>query len=122
MSKGRFKYWVVLVNLMALNAYALAAVHVEHRMQFQQSLPAAVSSAMHDCDMPCCHGQHASNHPTHSLSHCDCSTELCSAVQMQCIESFAQHLIPYVSDKVDAMSAVVPIQNPAQRFLKPPIP
>jgi len=116
-----WNYWLIVLNLLALNAYAMAAATAGHEFHSPLQSRSMMNPVMHDCVMPCCHGKHDSTQRDQQLSQCDCKTNLCSAVQMQSVAVTIILLSRNVSSNVDAMSTTIPVQNPVARLLRPPI-
>jgi len=129
MSKRGFKILLVLLNLLALNAYALAAVTIE-----ETASPTAMSMhhehvathgmhhasyVQHDCDMPCCKDKAHQSHPSHH-DDCACKAGVCSAMHLQSAPQVS-HSYFNNSCKVEVLSTTVLAQNLIQRALRPPI-
>ena len=136
MVNRRFKFLLVLLNLLALNAYALASVAVHDTSAVpthssKHHAQGAIPNSMHgnhdgnhdgkqDCVMPCCQEEGAPASSPHAHN-CACKAGLCSAMQLQSVAPQYINSKFNNSCKVDAMFTAMPAQNTAQRMLRPPI-
>ena len=132
MVNRRFKFLLVLLNLLTLNAYALASVAVHDtsavpthssKHHAQGAIPNSmqgIHDGKQDCVMPCCQGKDAPASSSHTHN-CACKAGVCSAMQLHTVAPHYIHSKFNNSCKVDAMFTAMPAQNTAQRMLRPPI-
>ncbi|HEX2584175.1 MAG TPA: hypothetical protein VHL14_03520 [Steroidobacteraceae bacterium] len=141
MRRRHFKFWLVILNLLAFNAYALNAVAalqphhaqsqmvqvaVHHGMTHQgmghkgcheAQQPSVGHQHSDNCDMPCC--KDVNSKITTQSDHCGCklgsSTLQLYAVMADCHDAVIDH------HGVDAMSTAFVLQDRTQRLLRPPI-
>jgi len=134
MHRRYFKVWLVVLNLLAFNAYAVGAVatfashrHAMHASQTQamhqgcnhQSATLVTPQQTPDrCDMPCCKDR--PDKPATSLSdHCSCKLGN-STIQAYGVVMNGSD-IAIDDSNVDAMSTILILQDRTQRLFRPPI-
>jgi len=135
MRTRHFKFWLVLLNLLAFNAYALNAVSafVPHRPAAQvahtettyegchQAVQSAAPIHQHSsehCDMPCCKGGALGT--IAQADPCGCKLGHSGIMQLQDIGS-VDHVYLEATFALDAMPTALIVQDRAQRLLRPPI-
>jgi len=129
-----FKYWLVVMNLLAFNAYALSAVaafslpaptqHASSAVQQNNVQDRACNEGMassshhkaHHCGMPCCKDRLKELAQANTC----CKLGNSGSMQLQNIGSY-NHIYLDVASYIDAKPATLILQDRTQRLLRPPI-
>jgi hypothetical protein len=135
MRRRHLQLWLVVLNLLAFNAYALSAVaaftsHADPEMAQLKAHQGMEHKGCHEtlrnlvhhphsdhCEMPCCKGM--AGKLTTQADHCAC--KLGSGTLQLYITTANNHDIVINHQGVDAMSTAFAPQDRTQRLLRPPI-